>query len=323
MIKKTFSKRKSKALKRKYIRRRIGVVVLAIVALVFLGTRIALYGKTEIVKGNTGDIVKEETNKDIEMEEATVELPKYESTDIVPGRNVTFEGKKYAVNVQDVSKMVSGSYEGDEKYIFLTFDDGPSPLTEQILDILKSEDVKATFFMLGSRLESGQATKESLKRAIEEGHAIANHSYTHNFKRLYPGNITDVNYFMDEFKKTNELMREVLGVEFDTNVLRMPGGYNSRVYYKDRNLQELNTNLEKNRIVSIDWNALNGDAEGKPYTKEEMIDYVKKTSKGKNQVVLLMHDTFGKEKTVKALPEIIKFYKEEGYEFKTISDANI
>ncbi|EDT72529.1 polysaccharide deacetylase family protein [Clostridium perfringens] len=320
MSKETLSKRKKKNLEKKYIRRRIGVVLIAIVALVFLGTRIALNHKVEVAKGNTGD---EGENKELVMEEATVELPQYKSTDIVPGRNVTFDGKNYAVNVKDVGKMVEGSYEGNEKYVFLTFDDGPSPLTEQVLDILKNENVKGTFFMLGSRLDSGQAPKESLKRAIEEGNAIANHSYSHNFKKLYPGNITDVNYFMDEFKRTNDIMRDVLGVEFDTNVLRMPGGYNSRVYYKDRNLEELNNNLESNRIVSIDWNALNGDAEGKPYTLNEMIDYVKRTSKGKNQVVLLMHDTFGKEKTVKILPEIIKYYKEEGYEFKTISDANV
>lgn len=64
--------------------------------------------------------------------------------------------------------------------------------------------------MLGSRLDSGQAPKESLKRAIEEGNAIANHSYSHNFKKLYPGNITDVNYFMDEFKRTNDIMRMFL-----------------------------------------------------------------------------------------------------------------
>ena len=240
MSKETFSKRKSKTLKRKYIRRRIGVVLLAIVALVFLGTRIALNGKVEVAKGNTGN---ESENKELVMEEATVELPQYKSTDIIPGRNVTFDGKNYAVNVKDVSKMVDGSYEGNEKYVFLTFDDGPSPLTEQVLDILKSENVKGTFFMLGSRLDSGQAPKDSLKRAIEEGNAIANHSYSHNFKKLYPGNITEVNYFMDEFKRTNDIMKDVLGVEFDTNVLRMPGGYNSRVYYKDRNLEELNNNL--------------------------------------------------------------------------------
>ena len=319
MDKENFRKIKKKNLEKKYIQIKIVGAFTAIVVLVFLGTRIALNNKIELAKEN----IEEGEIKELGMEEATVELPKYKSTDIVPGRNVTFYGKNYAVNAKDVSKMIEGSYDGNEKYVFLTFDDGPSPITEQVLDILKNENVKGTFFMLGSRLDSGQASKDILKRAIEEGNAIANHSYSHNFKKLYPGNITDVNYFMDEFRKTNDVMRGILGVEFDTNVLRMPGGYNSRVYYKDRNLEELDNNLESNKIISIDWNALNGDAEGKPYTLNEMIDYVKRTSRGKNQVVLLMHDTFGKEKIVKILPEIIKYYKEEGYEFKTISDANV
>ncbi|HAT4149846.1 TPA: polysaccharide deacetylase family protein, partial [Clostridium perfringens] len=230
MDKETFRKIKKKNLEKKYIQIKIVGVFTAIVVLVFLGTRIALNNKIELAKEN----IEEGEIKELGMEEATVELPKYKSTDIVPGRNVTFYGKNYAVNAKDVSKMIEGSYDGNEKYVFLTFDDGPSPITEQVLDILKNENVKGTFFMLGSRLDSGQASKDSLKRAIEEGNAIANHSYSHNFKKLYPGNITDVNYFMDEFRKTNDIMREILGVEFDTNVLRMPGGYNSRVYYKDR-----------------------------------------------------------------------------------------
>ena len=108
MSKETLSKRKKKNLEKKYIRRRIGVVLIAIVALVFLGTRIALNHKVEVAKGNTGD---EGENKELVMEEATVELPQYKSTDIVPGRNVTFDGKNYAINVKDVSKMVEGSYE--------------------------------------------------------------------------------------------------------------------------------------------------------------------------------------------------------------------
>ena len=111
MSKETLSKRKKKNLEKKYIRRRIGVVLIAIVALVFLGTRIALNHKVEVAKGNTGD---EGENKELVMEEATVELPQYKSTDIVPGRNVTFDGKNYAINVKDVSKMVEGSYEGNE-----------------------------------------------------------------------------------------------------------------------------------------------------------------------------------------------------------------
>lgn len=332
MSKKIFNKRRKRKLAIKYIIR-IGIAFILIGVLVLGEMKIALIGKSVVIKRNTENKVENniDKNKDEilnneknnEVEEITVELPKYDDRDIVPGSNVTFEGKAHAVSVQDVKNMVDGSYYGDEKYIFLTFDDGPSPLTNKVLDILNENNVKATFFILGSMLEDGQLPKDTLKRTIMEGHALANHSYSHNFKSLYPGNVTDIDYFMKEFDKTNTIMKEILGVEFDTNVLRMPGGYNSRVYYNDKNLGELNAVLKGNNIVSVDWNALNGDAEGKQYSDKQMIDYVKRTSNGKNQVVLLMHDTYGKEKTVNILPEIIKYYKEQGYEFKTISDANL
>ena len=98
----------------------------------------------------------------------------------------------------------------------------------------------------------------------------------------------------------------------------MPGGYNSRQYYNDPFLPAFNDNLNKNNIVSIDWNALNGDAEGKNYSTQDMLNYAIKTSENKNQIVILMHDTYGKEKTAQMLPELIDYYKNHGYEFKTI-----
>lgn len=335
-------KRKNKNKRLKYIRRRIGVISFLILALAFIGVQISLSGKTKVTKGNTENstsdeseeiknlykeeetINKNDNNESENKEEyVTVEPPKFEYTDIVPGSNVTFEGKAYAINGEDVNKMVLGTYDGEEKYVFLTFDDGPSPLTEEVLDILEKEEVKSTFFMIGSMLDSGQAAKNTLKRTIKEGHAIGNHSYSHDFKRLYPGNIIDIEYFMEEFNRTNNIMKDILGIEFDTKVLRLPGGYNSRVYYKDSNLNQLNSVLEVNKIVNVDWNSLNGDAEGKPYTRKEMIEYVKNTSNGKNQIILLMHDTYGKEKTIDILPDIIKYYKENGYEFKTISNSDV
>ncbi len=278
----------------------------------------------ETISGNLESEQNNNIESSIKDEEENLELEtqNYNKTDIIPGKNIIFEGEEYAIQAEEVEKMISGTYEGNEKYVFLTFDDGPSPLTNEVLDILKEEGVKGTFFMLGNMIESGQEAKDTLKRAIKEGNAIANHSYSHDFKKLYPGNITDIEYFMYEFNKTNSIMKEVLGDEFNTRVLRMPGGYNSRVYYNDKNLKELNSVLKEKGIVSVDWNSLNGDAEGKNYTKEEMIDYVKKTSDGKNQIVLLMHDTYGKEKTVSMLKDVIKFYKENGYEFKTIKDSD-
>lgn len=98
----------------------------------------------------------------------------------------------------------------------------------------------------------------------------------------------------------------------------MPGGYLSRKYYNDPNLKEFDRTLNNNGIVSIDWTALNGDAEGKNYSKKELLEYAKKSSQGQKQIVILMHDTYGKEKTVEMLPDLIDYYKSNGYEFKTI-----
>ncbi|MPQ42617.1 polysaccharide deacetylase family protein [Clostridium tarantellae] len=246
-------------------------------------------------------------------------VQKHNDNAIVPGKNIIYASEKYAVNVNDVSKMLNGETKDREKYVFLTFDDGPSTNTDKVLDILKKENVKATFFVLGERLAEGEAAQNRLKRTISEGHAIANHSYTHSLKKLYPNNKIDVDYFMSEFNKTNDLMKEILGKDFNTRVLRLPGGYNSRVYYKDPMLGKFNKRLEKDSIVSIDWNALNGDAEGKPYSVDELINYAKKTSKNKNKIVILMHDAYGKGKTVEALPEIIKYYKDNGYAFKIMT----
>lgn len=238
--------------------------------------------------------------------------------EIIPGMNVTYEGNKYAINVDKVNEMLNETYEGNEKYIFLTFDDGPSPNTEKVLDILKEKDVHATFFVLGQRVSSSEQSKEILRRTIKNGHAIGNHSYTHSLEKLYPSNSIDVEYFMEEVNRTSRALKEVLGENFDTKIIRMPGGRNSRAYYNDPSLPAFDDRLKKEGIVNIDWNALNGDAEGKPYTPTEMLEYVKSSSSGVSQVVVLMHDTYGKEKTVQVLPQIIDYFKSNGYEFKTM-----
>ena len=83
--------------------------------------------------------------------------------------------------------------------------------------------------------------------------------------------------------------------------------------------ERINNYLDENNMASIDWNALNADAEGRKKNAQELADYAIKTSEGKDIVVLLMHDTYGKEETAKALPTIIKYFKDNGYEFKTLS----
>lgn len=228
------------------------------------------------------------------------------------------EGKKYTYNANKVAqKLDSYDYSNDgKKIVFLTFDDGTSKTnTPEVLRILKENDVKATFFLTGSNIENGgQVARDLVKQEFNEGHAIGNHSYSHDMKKLYPGRVLDLEAFKEDFKKNEDLLKEILGQNFSTRVIRCPGGYMSW-----KNMQPLDEYLNENNMVSIDWNALNADAEGRKKDAQGLYEYAVKTSEGKEMVVLLMHDTYGKEETVKALPQIIKYFKDNGYDFKTLS----
>ncbi len=231
---------------------------------------------------------------------------------------VNHEAKAYtydAVKVQE--KLANYDYSNNgEKVVFLTFDDGASTtVTPKILDTLKENDVKATFFVTGSNIErGGEEAINLVKRAFDEGNAIANHSYSHDYKYLYPGRVLNLDNFLEDFKKTDELLKEILGPYFSTRVIRVPGGMMS---WKE--MEPLKEYLKENNMASIDWNALNRDAEGKKKTADELVQNAIETSKGKEMVVLLMHDTYGKEETAKALNQIIKYFKDNGYQFKTLS----
>lgn len=235
--------------------------------------------------------------------------------------NVNIEGQKYAYDAKEVKDILDNKQKNDgRKIAFLTFDDGPSTtVTPKILDVLKNYNIKATFCLIGKNIDTNERSRNLVSRIFKEGHALANHTYSHNLKNLYPGNRTNVDYFMEEIEENNAAIRDIVGQDFNTRVLRMPGGYMSREYYKDTNLSELNARLKEKGIYSIDWNAYDFDSEGNKKNASELLNEVKKSVGTKEKVVILMHDTYGKEETAKALPQIIEYLKGQGYEFKTIS----
>ena len=230
---------------------------------------------------------------------------------------VNKEGQKYTYDAKKVQEKLSKyDYSNNgKKIVFLTFDDGTSKTnTPEVLRILDENNIKATFFLTGSNIENGGETaRELVKQEFESGHAIANHSYSHDCNKLYPGRNLDMKAFKEDYEKNDKLLKSILGENFTTHVMRCPGGYMSW-----KNMDELYKYLEKNNIASIDWNALNADAEGPKKNAKQLAQYAIKTSEGKEMVVLLMHDTYGKEETVKALPTIIKYFKDNGYEFRTL-----
>lgn len=231
-----------------------------------------------------------------------------------------------AYDAEEASQISNGKYIADGKKIaFLTFDDGPSTtVTPQILDTLNRYGVKATFFLIGKMIETSQESRNVVKEIYENGHAIGNHTYSHEYRirvqgSLYYGNKVNVDQYMEELDKTDDLIGQCVGHIFKTKITRMPGGHMSREYYHDPNLQLFDEKLQERNIVNIDWNAYDQDADGKWKNSDQIFQEAKDSIGNQEKIVLLMHDAYGKEETAKALPRIIDYLKAQGYEFKKIS----
>ena len=209
-------------------------------------------------------------------------------------------------------QAINHIYNSDEKRAFLTFDDGPSSsVTPKILDTLKEENVKATFFVLGTMVKSNP---EILKREAEEGHYIANHGYSHIYKNIYKNETAP----LEEYKKTNKLIQDALeNPNYNSNVFRFPGG--SVGGYYDKIKKKAKKVFTENHIAYLDWNALTYDADGAS-TKEEIMKNLKNTCGNQNSVVILMHDAPNKDLTAKTLPDVISYLKEKGYTFYNLYD---
>ncbi|MBK1812983.1 polysaccharide deacetylase [Clostridium sp. YIM B02505] len=209
--------------------------------------------------------------------------------------------------------------EDGKKTAYLTFDDGPSTtVTPKVLDTLKRYNINATFFLLGNNIQKNSISRSLVSNIYANGNAIGNHTYSHDLNKLYPNNKIDTDYFMTEVYKTNTILKDILGNNFNTRLIRLPGGYMSRSYYHDSNLPNFDQRLKQEKYISVDWNASDSDAEGKKKNSQELLQMVKESVGGKKKVVILMHDTYGKEETANALPSIIEYLRAQGYEFKTL-----
>lgn len=190
------------------------------------------------------------------------------------------------------------------KVVYLTFDDGPSLHTPEVLDILKQEGVKATFFVLGEHVEQ---YPDIAKRIIDEGHAIGNHTYNHVYEKLY-GSFGD---FADQIMRTDDAIYEATGVR--TTLVRAPGGT-----YANFDKGYLDA-MEAAGYRVHDWNVDSGDSKRRGVPAAEIISNIKE-SRIADTLNVLLHDSVGHEESVKALPQIIRYYKELGYSFEVLSD---
>lgn len=220
-----------------------------------------------------------------------------------------------AAEQNDLLEIIRSS--GQSKRCYLTFDDGPTEnITPQILDVLRRYNVRATFFEVGSLIE---ANPDMARRVYEEGHLIANHSDGHNYEKLYASTET----FINEINKCYETIKAVGNGEEPFRLVRFPGGsYKSSADSYSPVKQDCKVALKDNGFYYCDWNALNGDAEGKKKNASELLEYMKRNLDGEENLVVLMHDAATKQATADALPSIIEYLASEGYTFHRLDDIS-
>ena len=196
-----------------------------------------------------------------------------------------------------------------ERMVYLTYDDGPSVNTEKLLDILKEENVKATFFVMGG---NSDYEREILCRIVEEGHAIGVHSYSHKYSKIYKS----VDAFLDDFNTEYNIIKVTTGVE--PKIFRFPGGsvnsYNAKIY------QNLVDEMSGRGFVFFDWNAVSDDSLGN-ISKDRQLAKLK-SKVGKYRILMpLMHDAKQNTTTPEVTREYIKILKENGYNFGTLNET--
>ena len=204
------------------------------------------------------------------------------------------------MDIEDSSSEYNVSRLGDNtdglKKVYLTFDDGPSIYTEDILDILKRYNVKATFFVTG--MNSPQYD-DYYQKIIEDGHTMGVHTYSHVYGDIYES----LEAFQSDFQKMQDYIYEKTGQ--NVTLYRFPGGSaNNAVSPEVR--EEILQWLEEEGIGYYDWNVSSGDAEKKVPSPEKMAQNCIEGVKKCNTAIVLLHDAGGKKSTIEALPLIIE-----------------
>lgn len=196
----------------------------------------------------------------------------------------------------------------EEKVVYLTFDDGPSARTPEILEILDRYGIKATFFTVGKDSEQG---RQWMRDIVAAGHTLGIHSYTHNYEKIYDS----VEAYLDDFARMYELILEATGTA--PRIFRFPGGsvnaHNGAIY------QEIVSEMIRRGFVYYDWNRQNGDAVRKPPSAAVLARNALDKLGTSSRVIVLMHDSSSHVNTVAALPAIIEGYQQAGYTLKALT----
>lgn len=211
-------------------------------------------------------------------------------------------------NTREVERHVSVEVGENQKVMYLTFDDGPSPYTERLLDVLDAYNVKATFFVTGQNLEYADMIGEAYRR----GHTIALHTYSHAYS-IYS---SPEDYYAD-LQKIQDVVVEQTGQE--AKIVRFPGGTSNTTSarYCEGIMTYLAEDLEKKGYLYCDWNVSSGDGGG-AFDEATVLNNVINFSSGIRKAIVLQHDT--QPFSVDAVDDIIEYGRSQGYVFLPLTE---
>lgn len=195
-----------------------------------------------------------------------------------------------------------------EKTVYLTFDDGPSARTPELLAILEEYDIKATFFVVGRESEEA---KQWMRDIVAAGHTLGIHTYSHDYNKIYES----VEAYLEDFNAMYNLILETTGTA--PQVFRFPGGsvnaYNGATY------RDIISEMVRRGFVYFDWNRMSGDAVRGNVPAETLVENALDRADTLRRVILLMHDSTRFTNVVEALPQIIEGYQEAGFSFAALT----
>ncbi len=256
---------------------------------------------------NTTKITKSETNNTPATIANNTNTTNTTETQSKPTENKT-QTNKVSENKTAESKTTTSN---GKSIAYLTFDDGPSSITNSVLDILKKYNVKATFFVINS----GSYNKTTLQREVNEGHTIGLHAYDHNYAIAYK----DDNSYLDGIDKLRAKVKADTG--FDSHYIRFPGGSSNTISkrYSKGIMSRITKTAKQRGYKYYDWNVDDDDA-GSARTADDCYNNVVRELRPNRSNIVLMHDFGTNKKILEALPRIIEYCQKNGYTMLPIDD---
>ncbi len=284
------------------------LVVIAVVVASSIGVALAITGNNQTVSSMS-------MGQSYTSHEAKVVVSD------IPQRKSEFsaENQMNTSNIEELSSR-DDSYKADpnnrnwtfktngHKTIYLTIDDGPSKNTQPVLDILDRYGAKATFFVVGFNDNYFPMIAEAYKR----GHTIGLHSMTHDYASIY----SSKQAFFNDLDAIGAIVAEQIG--YVPAFIRFPGGSSNMISanYTQGIMTTLSTEVQDRGYQYYDWTISFGD--GADHSADELVEYACQPPVDEN-IMMLLHDSTGKDTTVEALPRVIEYYQNLGYSFEAIT----